>query len=129
MLYERKRSQYHRHPRPGRSRWCLSNPCLTQADLSLAYTPGVAIPCPKIQRRPGSVYRVYLPRQLIAVITNGTAVLGLATSAPWPANRSWRARAFFSSASPTDVFDIEVNAAEPYEFIRTVKALEPISAA
>jgi len=103
MLYEKEALQYHRHPRPGKIEVVPLKPCLTQADLSLAYTPGVAVPA-QIQEDPDLSYEYTSRGNLIAVITNGTAVLGLATSAPWPANRSWRARAFFSSVSPTLMF-------------------------
>ena len=126
MLYEKEALQYHRHPRPGKIEVVPLKPCLTQADLSLAYTPGVAVPCLKIQEDPDLSYEYTSRGNLIAVITNGTAVLGLGNIGALASKPVMEGKGvLFKRFANIDVFDIEVNAAEPDEFIRTVKALEP----
>jgi malate dehydrogenase (oxaloacetate-decarboxylating)(NADP+) len=126
MLYEKEALRYHREPRPGKIEVVPLKPCLTQSDLSLAYTPGVAAPCLEIQKNPGLAYEYTSRGNLIAVITNGTAVLGLGNIGPLAGKPVMEGKGvLFKRFANIDVFDIEIDTRDPDEFIRTVKALEP----
>ena len=117
---------YHEHPRPGKLEVVTSKPCLTQRDLSLAYTPGVARPCLAIERDPETAYRFTGKGNLVAVVTNGTAVLGLGNIGPLAGKPVMEGKAtLFKRFADIDVFDIELNAHDPDEIVRIVKALEP----
>ncbi|MGE3276090.1 MAG: NADP-dependent malic enzyme [Vicinamibacterales bacterium] len=117
---------YHEFPRPGKLEVMTSKPCLTQRDLSLAYTPGVAIPCRAIHANPDDAYRFTGRGNLVAVVTNGTAVLGLGDIGPLAGKPVMEGKAtLFKTFADVDVFDIELNASDPDEVIRVVKALEP----
>ncbi|CAB5092455.1 NADP-dependent malic enzyme (EC [Olavius algarvensis associated proteobacterium Delta 3] len=118
--------QYHREPRPGKIEVVPTKPCLTQTDLSLAYTPGVAVPCLDIEKEPERAFDYTARGNLIAVITNGTAVLGLGDIGPLAAKPVMEGKAvLFKRFANIEVFDIEVNTTDPDEFIHTVKLLEP----
>jgi len=118
--------EYHREPRPGKIEVVPTKPCLTQTDLSLAYTPGVAVPCLDIKKDPGRAFDYTVRGNLIAVITNGTAVLGLGDIGPLAGKPVMEGKAvLFKRFANIDVFDIEVNTTDPDEFIHTVKLLEP----
>ncbi|MFH1036039.1 MAG: NADP-dependent malic enzyme [Pseudomonadota bacterium] len=118
--------RYHREPRPGKIEVVPLKPCLSQSDLSLAYTPGVAIPCLKIQENPDLSFEYTSRGNLVAVITNGTAVLGLGNIGPLAGKPVMEGKAvLFKRFADLDVFDIELNTTDPDEFIRTVKLLEP----
>ncbi|HZR24581.1 MAG TPA: NADP-dependent malic enzyme [Vicinamibacterales bacterium] len=117
---------YHENPRPGKLEVVTSKPCLTQRDLSMAYTPGVARPCLAIERDPETAYRFTGRGNLVAVVSNGTAVLGLGNIGPLAAKPVMEGKAtLFKRFADIDVFDIELNATDPEEVIRIVKALEP----
>ena len=82
MAYEKEALEYHKSGRPGKIEVISSKPCLTQRDLSLAYTPGVAEPCRLIEKNPADAYEYTAKGNLVAVVTNGTAVLGLGNIGP-----------------------------------------------
>jgi len=118
--------RYHREPRPGKTEVVPTKPCFSQRDLSLAYTPGVAIPCLAIKAAPDTSYDYTNRGNLIAVITNGTAVLGLGHIGSLAGKPVMEGKAvLFKRFANIDVFDIEVDTTDPDEFIRTVKLLEP----
>ncbi len=117
---------YHSSGRPGKIEVVPSKPTATQRDLSLAYTPGVAIPCLEIARDPASVYRYTAKGNLVAVITNGTAVLGLGNIGPAAGKPVMEGKGvLFKRFADIDVFDLEIDTRDTEEFIRVVKALEP----
>ncbi|MGE3191004.1 MAG: phosphate acyltransferase, partial [Vicinamibacterales bacterium] len=126
MLRDEDVLAYHEHPRPGKLEVVTSKPCLTQRDLSLAYTPGVAVPCRLIHDDPEAAYRFTGRGNLVAVVTNGTAVLGLGDIGPLAGKPVMEGKAtLFKTFADVDVFDLELNAADPDEVIRVVTALEP----
>jgi len=125
MSYDVEALRYHREPRPGKIEVVPSKPCLTQTDLSLAYTPGVAAPCLRIKQDPDTSFDYTTRGNLVAVITNGTAVLGLGNIGPLAGKPVMEGKAvLFKRFADLDVFDIEVNTHDPDEFVRTVKLLE-----
>lgn len=126
MNYDDAARQYHREPRPGKIEVIPTKPCYTQADLSLAYTPGVAAPCLDIAKNPERSFQYTSRGNLIAVITNGTAVLGLGNIGALAGKPVMEGKAvLFKRFANIDVFDIEIDTTDPDEFIRTVKLLEP----
>lgn len=117
---------YHEFPKPGKLSVETTKPLLTQKDLSLAYTPGVAVPCLKIEENPEDAYRYTSKKNLVGVITNGTAVLGLGNigalaSKPVMEGKS----ALFKSFSGLDCFDIEVDTESIDRFCSVVTAIAP----
>ena len=117
---------YHEKPRPGKIEVVTSKPCLTQRDLSLAYTPGVARPCLAIEQDPEAAYRYTAKGNLVAVVSNGTAVLGLGDIGPMAGKPVMEGKAvLFKRFANVDVFDLELDASDPDEIIRIVRALEP----
>jgi malate dehydrogenase (oxaloacetate-decarboxylating)(NADP+) len=103
-----------------------TKPTVTQRDLSLAYTPGVAEPCKEIEADPELAYEYTARGNLVAVVSNGTAVLGLGNIGAPPASPSWRARACSSSASPTSTSSTSRSTARTREeIIRACQLLEP----
>ena len=99
---------------------------MTQADLSLAYTPGVAVPCLEIEKDPHKSFDYTNRANLIAVISNGTAVLGLGSIGALASKPVMEGKAvLFKRFANIDVFDLEIDTTDPDEFIRTVKRLEP----
>ena len=118
--------RYHAEGRPGKIEVVSTKPVASQLDLSLAYTPGVAEPCRAIAADPGRV-SLYTARQnLVAVVTNGTAVLGLGNIGPRAAKPVMEGKAvLFKRFADIDVFDIEVDETDPYKFVEIVRALEP----
>jgi len=126
MSYDIEALRYHKEPRPGKIEVVPSKPCLTQTDLSLAYTPGVAAPCLRIKQDPDTSFDYTTKGNLVAVITNGTAVLGLGNIGPLASKPVMEGKGvLFKRFADLDVFDIEVNTRDPDEFVRTVKLLEP----
>jgi len=122
----KKALDYHRKPRPGKLEVISSKPCATQADLSLAYTPGVAQPVLEIAKNPKTAYDYTNKGNLVAVITDGTAILGLGDRGPLAAKPVMEGKAvLFKQFADIDVYDIEVNARSPQEFIRVVEAIAP----
>ncbi|MGH7466523.1 MAG: NADP-dependent malic enzyme [Longimicrobiales bacterium] len=117
---------YHADGRPGKIAVVATKPVGTQRDLSLAYTPGVAEPCRAIAANPDDVFRYTARGNLVAVITNGTAVLGLGDLGALSAKPVMEGKAvLFKRFADIDVFDIEVNSREPHEIIRFCELLEP----
>jgi malate dehydrogenase (oxaloacetate-decarboxylating)(NADP+) len=118
--------EYHEKPRPGKIEVITSKPCLTQRDLSMAYTPGVARPCLAIEKDPELAYRYTAKGNLVAVVSNGTAVLGLGDIGALAGKPVMEGKGvLFKRFAGVDVFDIEVNTHDPDEIIKIVKALEP----
>ncbi|MDO9220637.1 MAG: malic enzyme-like NAD(P)-binding protein [Thiobacillus sp.] len=123
---KKKALDYHRLPKPGKLSVESSKPCSTQADLSLAYTPGVAQPVLEIAKNPNTAYDYTNKGNLIAVITDGTAILGLGNLGPLAAKPVMEGKAvLFKQFAGIDVFDIEVHAKTPQEFIKVVEAIAP----
>ncbi|WP_047534099.1 malic enzyme-like NAD(P)-binding protein [Methylotenera sp. N17] len=117
---------YHQFPTPGKLSVDSSKPCATQDDLSLAYTPGVAEPVREIHADPANAYKYTNKGNLVAVITDGTAVLGLGDMGPLASKPVMEGKAvLFKRFAGIDVFDIEVNAKTPDEFIQTVVNIAP----
>jgi malate dehydrogenase (oxaloacetate-decarboxylating)(NADP+) len=118
--------EYHSKGRPGKLEVVPTKPLLTQRDLSMAYSPGVAEPCRAIHRRPDDAYRYTNRGNLVAVVTNGTAVLGLGNIGPLAGKPVMEGKAnLFKKFADIDVFDIEVDATDPETFIAAVKAIAP----
>jgi len=118
--------EYHSQPTPGKIEVIPTKPCVTQRDLSLAYTPGVADPCLEIQRDPDLCYKYTSRGNLVAVISNGTAVLGLGDIGALAGKPVMEGKAvLFKRFAGVDVFDIEVDTHDPEELINIVQKLEP----
>lgn len=117
---------YHEFPKPGKLSVISSKPCETQDDLSLAYTPGVAVPVREINRDPELAYKYTNKGNLVAVITDGTAVLGLGNMGSLASKPVMEGKAvLFKHFAGIDVFDIEVNAPSIEAFIETVVNIAP----
>ena len=117
---------YHSMGRKGKVEVIATKPCATQRDLSLAYTPGVAEPCREIAAHPEDVYKYTAKGNLVAVISNGTAVLGLGDIGPEAGKPVMEGKGvLFKRFADIDVFDIEIRTHDPEEIIRIVQALEP----
>lgn len=118
--------KYHSKGRPGKIAVISTKPTNTKRDLSLAYSPGVAEPCLAIAENPDDVYKYTAKGNLVAVISNGTAVLGLGDIGPLASKPVMEGKGvLFKIFADIDVFDIEVNTKDTEEFIRTVKAISP----
>jgi malate dehydrogenase (oxaloacetate-decarboxylating)(NADP+) len=123
---DRRALEYHEQGRPGKLEVICSKPCSNQAELSLAYTPGVAVPCLAIEKNPDDAYRYTGRGNLVAVITNGTAVLGLGDIGPLAGKPVMEGKGvLFKRFADIDVFDIEIDEKDPQKFIETVRRLEP----
>ena len=117
---------YHEQGRPGKIEITPTKPHSTQHDLSLAYSPGVAQPCLAIQRDPMDAYRYTAKSNLVAVISNGTAVLGLGNIGPLAGKPVMEGKGLlFKIFADIDVFDIELDATNIDQFIQTVKNIAP----
>ncbi|SMO62053.1 NADP-dependent malic enzyme [Solitalea koreensis] len=117
---------YHQQGRPGKIEVVPTKSTNSQRDLSLAYSPGVAVPCLKIAENVDDVYKYTAKGNLVAVISNGTAVLGLGNIGPEAGKPVMEGKGvLFKIFADIDVFDIELNVTDVDEFVRTVKALEP----
>ncbi|WP_343747180.1 NADP-dependent malic enzyme [Fluviicola sp.] len=117
---------YHASGRPGKIEVVPTKPYASQRDLSLAYSPGVAEPCLKIAENPADVYKYTSKANLVAVISNGTAVLGLGDIGPLASKPVMEGKGLlFKIFADIDVFDIEIDAKDPELFIQTVKAIAP----
>lgn len=117
---------YHADGKPGKIEVITTKPTQTQFDLALAYSPGVAEPCKKIAENVEDVYKYTAKGNLVAVISNGTAVLGLGDIGPEASKPVMEGKGvLFKIFADIDVFDIELNCKDVDEFVRTVKALEP----
>ena len=118
--------EYHALPRPGKISVEVSKPTATQRDLALAYTPGVAEPVRRIAANPDDAYKYTAKGNLVGVITDGTAVLGLGNVGSLASKPVMEGKGvLFKHFAGIDVFDIEVNAATPQEFIETVARIAP----
>jgi malate dehydrogenase (oxaloacetate-decarboxylating)(NADP+) len=117
---------YHAHPRPGKIEVVPTKPLATQRDLALAYTPGVAAACRAIHDRAENVYQYTAKGNLVAVVTNGTAVLGLGDIGPLAAKPVMEGKAnLFKKFADIDVFDIELDAPTVETMVAAVKAIAP----
>ena len=117
---------YHSRGRPGKVEVVPSKPCITQFDLSMAYTPGVAHPCLEIEAHPEDVYKYTSKGNLVGVVTNGTAVLGLGNIGPAASKPVMEGKGvLFKRFADLDVFDIEIDATDADEFINVVRAIAP----
>jgi len=118
--------RYHSSGRPGKIEVVSTKPVASQLDLSLAYTPGVAAPCREIALDPEKVNLYTARRNLVAVVSNGTAVLGLGNLGPRAAKPVMEGKAvLFKRFADIDVFDLEVDETDPMRFVEVVRALEP----
>ena len=118
--------EYHSSGRPGKIEVIPTKEAKTQRDLSLAYSPGVAEPCKEIAVNPDDVYKYTAKGNLVGVITNGTAVLGLGDIGPAASKPVMEGKGvLFKIFADIDVFDIEINEKDPEKFVQIVKALEP----
>ncbi|HEX2724075.1 MAG TPA: NAD-dependent malic enzyme, partial [Gemmatimonadaceae bacterium] len=117
---------YHSQGRPGKIAVVPTKPLNNQRDLSLAYSPGVAEPCLEIKRTPDDAYRYTARGNLVAVVTNGTAVLGLGNIGALAAKPVMEGKAnLFKQFADLDVFDLEVGSESPDDVIRFCQLLEP----
>ncbi|TGY59620.1 NADP-dependent malic enzyme [Parabacteroides distasonis] len=118
--------RYHAEGKPGKIEVIPTKPHSTQTDLSLAYSPGVAEPCLEIEKNPHDAYEYTAKGNLVAVISNGTAVLGLGDIGPLAGKPVMEGKGLlFKIFAGIDVFDIEVDEKDPEKFIQTVKAISP----
>ena len=117
---------YHEFPQPGKVATEVTKPCVTQKDLSLAYTPGVATPCLEIEKDPETAYKYTAKGNLVAVISNGTAVLGLGNLGALASKPVMEGKAIlFKKFSGLDSYDIEVDTEDIDSFCNTVRAIAP----
>jgi malate dehydrogenase (oxaloacetate-decarboxylating)(NADP+) len=127
MLVSKQQAlDYHNGPRPGKIEITPTKPCRTQRDLSMAYTPGVAEPCLEIHKNPHDAFKYTGRGNLVAVLSNGTAVLGLGDIGALAGKPVMEGKAvLFKRFADVDVFDIEVNSKDPQEIIKLCQLLEP----
>jgi len=122
----RQALDYHANGRVGKIEITPTKPCLTARDLSLAYSPGVAAPCLEIAKNPEDVYKYTAKGNLVAVLSNGTAVLGLGDIGPLAGKPVMEGKGvLFKRFADIDVFDIEINSKTVEEIVSVVRALEP----
>ena len=118
--------EYHEFPTPGKLQISATKQLTNQRDLALAYSPGVAAPCEEIVKDPDAAYRYTGRGNLVAVITNGTAVLGLGDIGPLASKPVMEGKAvLFKKFAGVDVFDIEINEKDPVKLVEIIAALEP----
>ncbi len=118
--------EYHRHPTPGKLAVMPTKPLATQRDLALAYSPGVAAACDAITEDPGEAANLTARGNLVAVVTNGTAVLGLGAIGPLASKPVMEGKAvLFKKFAGIDVFDLELDELDPDRLVEVVVALEP----
>jgi malate dehydrogenase (oxaloacetate-decarboxylating)(NADP+) len=126
MIRNEDALEYHSLPTAGKLSVTPTKACRTQRDLSLAYTPGVAVPCLEIERDPSLAYRYTAKGNLVAVVSNGTAVLGLGNIGAQAGKPVMEGKAvLFKRFADIDVFDIELATEKPSEIIRACQLLEP----
>ncbi len=125
-LLKQRALHYHEYPTPGKLGVYATKPTNSQDDLSLAYTPGVAEPVLAIAKNPEDAYRYTAKGNLIAIMTDGTAVLGLGNTGALASKPVMEGKAvLFKRFAGIDVFDIEIDAADPQSFIATAKSIAP----
>ena len=118
--------EYHEHPKPGKLAISATKQLTNQRDLALAYSPGVAAPCEEIVENPAAAFKYTSRGNLVAVITNGTAVLGLGDIGPLAAKPVMEGKAvLFKKFADIDVFDIEINEKDPDKLVEIIASLEP----
>ncbi len=126
MIRKQDALDYHSTGRPGKIEVISTKPCTTQRELSLAYTPGVADPCLEIEKNPDDAYRYTAKGNLVAVVSNGTAVLGLGDIGALAGKPVMEGKGvLFKRFADVDVFDIELETHDSDEIIKAVKLLEP----
>lgn len=127
MSYDKEEAlRYHAMGRPGKIKVVPTKPTVTAEDLSLAYSPGVADPCLEIARQPEEAYRYTAKGNLVAVISNGSAVLGLGNIGALAGKPVMEGKGvLFKRFADIDVFDIEINSTDPGEIIRTCELISP----
>src|ERR1700743_3451197 len=126
QLRKEQALEYHSKGRPGKIEVVPTKEAKTQRDLSLAYSPGVAEPCKEIHKNPEDVFKYTAKGNVVAVISNGTAVLGLGDIGPEASKPVMEGKGLlFKIYADIDVFDIELNAHNIDDFVNVVKALEP----
>ena len=126
MIREAEALRYHEQGRKGKIEIALSKPCVTQRELSLAYTPGVAVPCRSIVADPARVFDCTAKANLVAVLTNGTAVVGLGDIGPLAAKPAMEGKAvLFKRFADIDAFDIELDTRDPAQVVSVAKLLAP----
>jgi len=127
MAFSKKEAlEYHSKGRAGKIEVVSTKRCQTQRELGLAYTPGVAIPCKEIEKNPSSVYDYTAKGNLVAVVSDGTAVLGLGDIGPEAGKPVMEGKGvLFKRFADIDVFDLELATKDPDEIIRTVELLAP----
>jgi len=126
MVRDEDALEYHSTNPPGKISITATKSCLSQRDLSLAYTPGVAAPCLAIHREPDLVYKYTAKSNLVAVVSNGTAVLGLGNIGPAAGKPVMEGKVIlFKRFADIDVFDLELAANDPQDVIRACQMLEP----
>jgi len=125
-LFQQQVLEYHAKGKPGKIEVIPTKETKTQRDLSLAYSPGVAVPCLEIVGNPEDIYKYTAKGNLVGIITNGTAVLGLGDIGPEAGKPVMEGKAvLFKIFADIDVFDIEINETDPDKFVQIVKAMEP----
>jgi malate dehydrogenase (oxaloacetate-decarboxylating)(NADP+) len=118
--------EYHQIPRPGKISVTATKQLINQRDLALAYSPGVAAPCEEIVKDPSTAYKYTARGNLVAVISNGTAVLGLGNIGPLASKPVMEGKGvLFKKFAGIDVFDIEINETDPDKLVEVIAALEP----
>ncbi|MBI3872528.1 MAG: NADP-dependent malic enzyme, partial [candidate division Zixibacteria bacterium] len=126
MISREDALRYHSQGRPGKIQVTPTKPCMTQWDLSLAYTPGVAEPCREIQKDPSNAGLYTARNNLVAVITNGTAVLGLGHIGALAGKPVMEGKGvLFKRFADIDVFDIEIDELDPVKLVSIIRSLEP----
>lgn len=124
--FDQEALNYHQYPKPGKIEVNSSKPCMSEKDLSLAYSPGVAVPCKIIAKDPQRVYDFTAKGNLVGVISNGTAVLGLGNIGALAGKPVMEGKGIlFKQFAGIDVFDIEVDATDVDVFCNAVRTLEP----
>src|SRR5687767_6475216 len=125
-LHKQEALDYHSKGRPGKIEVVPTKATKTQRDLSLAYSPGVAVPCMEIKENKELAYQYTAKGNLVGVISNGTAVLGLGDIGPEAGKPVMEGKGvLFKIFADIDVFDIEINEKDPEKFVQIVKSLEP----
>jgi malate dehydrogenase (oxaloacetate-decarboxylating)(NADP+) len=126
MSYDQDSLEYHQHPKPGKLSVVPTKPCLTQRDLALAYTPGVAAPCLAIAAEPDASYQYTNKGNLVAVVSNGTAVLGLGDIGALAGKPVMEGKGvLFKRFAGVDVFDIELGTRDPADIIHACQLMAP----
>ena len=126
MIRKQEALDYHEQGRPGKIEVVSTKSCATQRELSLAYTPGVAEPCMEIYANPDCAFQYTAKGNLVAVVSNGTAVLGLGDIGALAGKPVMEGKGvLFKRFADIDVFDIELNSHDPDEIIKALAMLEP----